>query len=368
MITAVIAHATGPAGEALAPLGWHTALTVWTFAPAITASVVFAAALYLFGVFLVRRDHPARPWSVARTLSFLAGLGVVAIATQSSIGVYDDVLFWVHMWQHLLLLMVAPPLLLLGQPITLALHASRNPMHTWLIRMVRSRVAAGITFPLVGVGLYIVTVVGTHLTGFLNLALTHPVVHDVEHVTYLVAGYLYFLPLIGREPIRWKLSFPARLFLFVLAMPVDTFTGVVLNQTNHELFPAYAGRRNWGPSLVDDLHAGGAVMWIGGDGIMLALILALFVSVLLGRTRVDAGRWLESARTQRFEELASSGGSSRFDTDSDDDRLASYNTYLARLNSSEPAVEHGVEQSAGQSAEHSGGRIPDPGPRSAGGT
>ncbi len=278
------------------PLTTHTAFTQWEFAPVVTAGVIVAAAIYLVGVVAVRRRRPRGQWPLRWTASFLAGNAVIVIATQSSLGAYDDVLFWIHMVQHVLLLMVAPPLLLLGRPVTLLLHATRNPVHAMVKRIVRSAPVNVITFPLVGVLVYIATVVGTHLTGFMNVSLQHPVVHDLEHVLYLVVGYLYFLPLIGREPIRWRLSFTTRLFLLVLAMPVDTFTGVVLTQTNHALFPAYAGRRDWGPSLVADLHAGGAVMWIGGDFVMLVMLLVLFGGVARSRRPLDGGAWVESAR------------------------------------------------------------------------
>lgn len=330
---ALVVPATLGADDELGPLTAHTALTTWQFAPVVTIGLIVVAVGYLTLAWRVRREHPVRPWPWARTLLFLSGLGVIAIATQSSIGAYDDVLFWIHMWQHLLLLMVAPPLLVLGQPVTLILHATHNPTHTFVKRIVRSRLANVVTFPLVGVVLYIVTVVGTHLTGFMNVVLTHPVAHDMEHGLYLLAGYLYFLPLIGREPIKWKLSFPTKLFLLVLAMPVDTLTGVVLSETTHELFPAYAGRRSWGPSLVGDLHAGGAVMWIGGDAIMMVMVVALFVGVVTGRTELDAGKWLESARASRFDELSGVAAPPDTNTDADDARLAAYNAYLARLGS-----------------------------------
>jgi putative copper resistance protein D len=255
---------------------------------------------------------------------------VIVIATQSSIGAYDDVLFWIHMVQHVLLLMVAPPLLLLGRPVTLLLHATRNPVHTTVKRIVRSAPINVITFPLLGVLLYIATVVGTHLTGFMNVTLQHPIAHDLEHVLYLVVGYLYFLPLIGREPIRWRLSFTTRLFLLVLAMPVDTFTGVVLSETNHELFPAYAGRRNWGPSLVADLHAGGAVMWIGGDFVMLVMVLILFAGVARSRRPLDGGAWVESARQNSLAGGALAGAVPQA-LDDDEAQLAAYNSYLQTL-------------------------------------
>jgi cytochrome c oxidase assembly factor CtaG len=280
---------------------------------------------------------------VLRSLSFFGGLATIVLATQSSIGAYDDVLFSVHMVQHLMLIMVAPPLLVVGRPVTLLLHASRNPLHTWTKAVIRSRVVTALTCPPVAAVLYAATIVGTHLTGFMNLTLQHENVHDAEHVLYLVVGYLYFLPLLGSEPIRWKMSFPTRFLLLALSMPVDTFVGVVILQANHELFPAY-GRtgRTWGPSLLSDLHLGGAIMWVGGDAIMFLLVLCVFVVFLRDkRAHGSMGDWLEGARSQALQDnLAMAGGSApvrsnlrRGQTVDDDEHLAAYNDYLARLGS-----------------------------------
>jgi putative copper resistance protein D len=162
--------------------------------------------------------------------------------------------------------------------------------------------------------------------------LTHPLVHDLEHVLYLLAGYLFYLPLLGSEPIRWRLSFPARLLVLVASMPVDTFVGVVLTQTNRELFPAYtAAHRAWGPSLIDDLHAGGGVMWVGGDGLMLLFI--VLASVVFARdARGTAGRWLETARRNTLAEHGAAPPSARpRPVDDDEQQLAAYNAYLADL-------------------------------------
>lgn len=332
-------HPTTGSAETIAPLTAERVITQWELVPTLTAALAVAAVAYLTGVFVVRRRHPSRPWPWWRTLAFFAGLATLAFATESGLAAYDDLLFWVHMWQHLLLLMVVPPLLLLGQPMTLLVHASRNPVHRWLLRVMRSPVVSVLTFPLVGFAAYTVTVVVTHLTDFMNVVLTDPFVHDLEHVWYLAAGYLYFLPLIGREPIRWRLTFPTQLFFLFLAMPVDTFTGVVLLQTNYEPFPAYIGRRTWGPTPLDDLHAGGAIMWIAGDAIMLVVMVALCVVVISGRRGIEVGRWLESLRAERFAALAGGGSGESMSTASrarrvtadDDEQLAAYNAYLARL-------------------------------------
>ncbi|HLI38232.1 MAG TPA: cytochrome c oxidase assembly protein [Streptosporangiaceae bacterium] len=332
-------------GQSLPAVSALQILIRWQFAPVVTASVVVAAGLYLWGALRVRRRHPARPWPRRRTAAFLAGLGVIVIATESGIGSYDDVLFWDHMVQHLLLLMVAPPLLVVGQPATLALHASRNPLHTWVKRSLRSRLVTAITWPPLGVALYAATIVGTHLTGFMNLVLADDTAHEAEHVLYLVAGYLYFLPLVGREPIRWRISYPSRIFLLFLAMPVDAFTGVVLGSEGSNPFPALAaGRPAWAPGPLDDVHTGGAVMWVGGAGIMFALMMAVFLA-WSRQASADGGLgWLEAARRANFAavvathhdaragegppQAAQAGDGGSVD---DDEHLAAYNAYLARL-------------------------------------
>jgi putative copper resistance protein D len=156
-----------------------------------------------------------------------------------------------------------------------------------------------------------------------------------------VSGYLYFLPLLGSEPIKWKMSFPSRFLLLALSMPVDTFVGVVLLQANHELFSAYTEQhRTWGPSLLSDLHLGGAIMWVGGDAIMFVLVLCVFIVFLKDkRAHTSMGSWLEGARSQAlYEHVARAGveapvvGNRRkSQTVDDDEHLAAYNAYLARL-------------------------------------
>lgn len=338
--------------EVLPPLTGSRVLTDWTFDPVAVGALAFVAVLYLYGTIRVRRKHPARPWPLVRTASFLGGLLVVAIAVLSGIGTYDGVLFWDHMIQHLLLISVAPPLLVLGRPVILALHAARNPVHTWIKRAVRSRPVTLITAPPVVAVLYGATIVLTHLTGFMNVVLTNESVHAAEHLLYLVVGYLYFLPILGDEPIRWRPSYPAKLGLVAVTMPVDTFTGVALLMAQSEMFPAYAAQhRTWGPGLVADLNAGGAIMWVAGDGIMMIFLLAVFVQwSRVTATRPSAGLgWFERARAGAFAEhggAAAAGRSTRHDArgdlDVDDARLDEYNAWLARLagRTSEPPVQH----------------------------
>jgi putative copper resistance protein D len=243
-------------------------LTAWQFAPVVSAVLVVMAAGYTAAAAAVARRHPARPWPAARTAAFGLALAVIAVATQSSVGVHDEE-FPVHMVQHLLLIMVAPPLLVVGRPVTLLLHAARNPLHTRVKRIVRSRFVSGMTWPGVAVPLYAAVVAGTHLTPLTGLMLENPALHEAEHALYLVAGYLYFLPVVGSEPIRWRLPVFGRYLLLLATMPVDTAVGVFLMLAPHGMFPAQAA---------GDLHRGGLVMFAGSDLIMAVIATVLAVA------------------------------------------------------------------------------------------
>jgi len=272
----------------LPAFGWQAVLTRWQSAPVVTAFVVIAAGLYLWGVVRVARRHPARPWPAWRTGMFLGGLVIVLVALQSGIGTYDDVLFWDHMVQHLLLVMVAPPLLIFGQPITLLMHASRNPVHTWIKRVVRSPVASFLTWPAFGFAAYAAAIVVAHLTGLANLTARNQFAHEFEHVAFLVIGYLFFLPIIGSEPIRWRLSYPTRLVLLFLVMPVDTFTGLVLTYGNRGTPGLPIGPRpTWAETAVaqSNLIEGSIRPEPGGQARQLAVF-----SCAVGKVRIHPNR------------------------------------------------------------------------------
>ena len=293
----------------LPPFGWHAVLTQWEFAPIVTALTAITAVLYLWGVLRVRRRHPARPWPLWRTAFFLGGLVVVVLATQSGIGAYDDVLFWDHMVQHLMLIMIAPPMLVVGQPVTLLLHASRNPLHTWTKRVIRSRVVTFLTWPPFGLVAYAVTIVATHLTGLTTYVLTHPLAHDAEHALYLVVGYLFFLPILGREPIRWRLSYPIRFLLLALAMPVDTFSGLILANSATPIKGGDELPPPGSPGPIQDVHWAGAVMWIGGDAIMFGFMMLVYLTwARSDRPGVRNRGWLETVRTANFDALVGRPG------------------------------------------------------------
>jgi putative copper resistance protein D len=253
-------------GEVLPPSPtWRTVLTEWDFAPAAALLCALAAGLYLAGVRrLARRGHR---WSPLRTAAFLAGVGTIVVATQSMLETYDDVLFSLHMVQHMLLGMVAPLLLALGAPVTLALQASHRSTQRWLLRLVHSRPLILLTNPIVGWSVMGGTLFAYYFTSLYSFSLRHAWFHDYMHLHFVVAGVLFFWPIIGLDPQRHRLPYPARLGYVLLAVPYHLFFGLALLSATRPLAGAYYAslHRTWGPSLLADQRTGAYIVWAMGD-------------------------------------------------------------------------------------------------------
>ncbi len=239
-----------------------------------TLLLVGAGALYGWGVIRINRLRSRPRWSAWRTTAFFGALGRTAISVGSVIGVYDQTLFWDHMTQHLLLVMVAAPLFALSGPLALLWSATTGSAHRWVTRRLRSSVARFFDHPIVAFALYAVVIPVTHLTAFYNYTLRNEDVRNLEHVVFLVVGYLFWRQVFPVEHSAHRMYPALRMGYLFLAVPVDTFVGLSLNSETHEVFPNYfALHRTWGPSLVTDLHLGGVIMWVGGDSLMtLAMI------------------------------------------------------------------------------------------------
>jgi putative copper resistance protein D len=233
--------------------------------------LIFAAlVLYLFAAQRVGN------WSTNRMVAFLSGLIVTFIATQSVIGVFDMEYFSDHMIQHLLLIMVAAPLFALSAPLDLAYDAGSPRLRHFL----DGRFMTTITQPLFGFAAYFVFIPVTHLTGLFNLMMEHEWVHHLEQIGFLVVGYLFFRVAFGLER-GATIHRGLRLVFVMAAVPVDTFTGLALSMSSHTPFPAYAAMAPRGSTtagILSNVHLGGAIMWIGGDALMLLACIPIAIA------------------------------------------------------------------------------------------
>jgi putative copper resistance protein D len=244
-------------------------LLAWSPDPLPLLGVAIAGGAYLWAA---RRPEASgrAPHPRWRTASFLAGLAAIVVALNSPVEAYEGVLFSVHMVQHLLLELVAAPLLLLGAPVTLALRVASPSVRRGLLRILHSRVAALVTFPLVGWLVFAAVNWGWHFSTLYDQALENAALHYFQHATFLAAALLFWWPVVGADPGRWRLPYPVRLFYLFLAMPQNSFLGVALMGASSVLYPHYLSNlRTWGPTALADQSVGGILMWVGGDIVFL---------------------------------------------------------------------------------------------------
>nr|WP_246298459.1 cytochrome c oxidase assembly protein [Nocardioides panaciterrulae] len=236
----------------------------WEPAPLPWLLVVLTAVAYVVAARGVTRRVPQHPWPAHRTACFLAGLGAAALAVVGPPGAWDDVFFFAHMTQHLLLTMLAAPLLVLGDPVLLTMRASPGPVRRGrLVPILRSDAVRVLTHPVVGWCCFVGVMALSHVPRVYDVFLAHPVLHDyVEHPLYLAAGLVFFQPLLsptigGRLVPHW-----VRLVsLFTVMVPM-AMTGFFIFAAPHLSYPFYAHvARPFGPGPLADQHLGGILMW-----------------------------------------------------------------------------------------------------------
>jgi len=228
---------------------------------------VVAAALYAWGLVRVRRAGRAFPTTAIG--AFVAGLAVVAASIAGPMDdLADDSLAW-HMAQHLALVSLAAPLLLLGAPHRLALAALPARPAASLARVLNSTVVRVLTNPVVAWAQFAVVLYGTHFSPLYEAALENEAIHACEHALYLGSAILFWVPLLAVAPAPHAPPHPVRLLALFLALPMSAFLGFAFYVNRTVLYAHYASR----PDALADQANAGVVMWLaGGVPLFLAML------------------------------------------------------------------------------------------------
>jgi putative copper resistance protein D len=288
MAVASPAFAHGPV-----PVGPPTAdslLLGWTFEPLPTLGLIAVIVWWLWAVRRVNAVHPANPVPRRRTVAFLAGMTALAFALLSGIALYDTSLFSIHMVQHVLIMLVAAPLLALAAPITLVLRLSSSATrHRWILPVLHSHIVRVIGHPVVAWVTFAAIMWTTHFSPLFNASLEDPVLHDLEHSLFLAGALLFWWPAVALDPAPWRMGHPARIGYLFTQMTQNTFLAVVILNATVVLYPHYATLvRPWGMAAIDDQRLAAGVMWIAGDAIFLTAILAVVAGWMKAEARDEA--------------------------------------------------------------------------------
>jgi putative membrane protein len=256
--------------------GWW-GLDAWVLDPLTLALVLAAGTAYAAGIRSGARR--GRPTGAAARLAFWTGLATVMLALLSPIDAYAEFSFTVHMLQHLLLTLVAAPLLVVGEPVGVALRGLAARPARRLAAVLRSRPVRWMSSPVVGWLCFVGVPVAVHLSGFFDLALRSAGWHAAEHALWVGAALIYWWPIVGADPNPHPVGYPARILSLLLAMPAMSFLALAIYASSTPLAPTYAALPPpWGPAALDDQADAAVVMWVGGNLILVGAMLLVAAS------------------------------------------------------------------------------------------
>lgn len=248
-----------------------------------TAAIVLALA-YVLGVRRLRRRGDS--WKTGRTVAWLLGCATLLIGTSSGIGRYAPAMFSVHMGSHMALSMLAPVLLVLGGPVTLALRALKPAgragvpgAREWLLAAVHSPVSRFLTHPLVASFLFVGGFYALYLGGIFGANVDSHAAHLLMTLHFLLSGYLFYWVVIGIDPAPRRLEPITKLAMVFGSLPFHAFFGVVLMQMDSVMGGwFYRGLAlPWNSDLLADQRTGGGIAWATGELPLVLIMLALLV-------------------------------------------------------------------------------------------
>ena len=279
-----------------------------------------AGVLYVAAVIRLRRRGDAWPWG--RTISWLLGIGAFLWATNAGISAYANIAAGLHMGQHMALTMLIPILLVMGAPATLALRALRPRSgpgwgpREWLVYLLHCPAAVILTNPLVVMVLYFAGLYGLYLSGLFGTLMGSHVGHVAMQTHFVLSGYLFYWILIGIDPRPRLLPYWQRFMLLIISSALHGFFAVIIMMSEAPVAVEWfsAVRPPWVTDLLQDTVLGGQAAWAIGEFPLLIVAIALAV------------QWSRSDErdARRMDRQADRDGGQE---------LASYNAYLAQLNS-----------------------------------
>lgn len=290
----------------------------WYPEPVFLTAAVAAAVGYVAAV--VRLHRRGVSWSGGRTLAWLIGCSVVIVASSSGLARYAYVLASAHMAQHIILQLVAAPLLVLGAPLTLALRTvpgGDNSPRSRLLAAVHHPVSRAVTHPAVVFVGFAVTPYVVYFSGLYELSMRSHFVHLLLMAHFLIGAVLFFTVVVGIDPLPSRPPFGVRLIMLLVVAIAHALFGVALMQQTAPLAPDWWAdiARPWWVDAVEDTTIAGGFAWTFGE---LPMFFILYVLVR---------QWIgDDERQQRRRDRAADIAGSR-----EANAVRDYNAMLADL-------------------------------------
>ncbi len=251
---------------------------------AAVATVVLIAA-YLCGVQRYKDRFPQRAFSGWRIAAFAAGAVCLAVAFEPPLDALADTSFSWHMLQHLIVMFVAPPLLLLGAPLLLLVAATPAQTARFITRIAHSAAGSALFAPVTGWLAFVFVLWGVHFSPLYELALDRPAVHLLEHALFFVAGTLFWGAVVQVGYAPRPVAFPARMLFLFLALPQGAFVAFAIGASTHPLYAHYA--ISGAAAALADQRSGADLMWIAGGFILFVAFMCEGAAWAFSERRVE---------------------------------------------------------------------------------
>ncbi|MGW0174683.1 cytochrome c oxidase assembly protein [Rhodococcus sp. NPDC003322] len=256
----------------------------WRFDLIFGTAAIIAAVWYMVGVRRLKARGDS--WPVGRTVAWLLGCATLLIGTSSGLGRYAPAVFSVHMGAHMALSMLAPVLLVLGGPMTLALRALKPAgpdgapgPREWLLAALHSRYSRFITHPLVASVLFVGGFYALYLGGIFGATLDSHGAHLLMNLHFILSGYLFYWVVIGIDPAPRQIQPVTKLAMVFGSLPFHAFFGIALMSTMEVIGGWYyrSLALGWNDDLFGDQKVGGGIAWATGEIPLVLVMLALLV-------------------------------------------------------------------------------------------
>jgi putative membrane protein len=284
-------------------------LESWSSPLGVDLALCVTAVIYARGWFRLRSAFPGLI-SLWRLAAFLAGIVSVWIAIGSPLNAFDDALLTVHMLQHLLLMSIAPPLILLGAPQLPLLHGLPQSFARGVVSPILrwnpvKQLGHRITHPVFCWLAAALALIGWHIPTIFELALRWNWLHELEHACFLGAGLLFWWPVIQPWPsaARWpRWSIP--LYLFCATLPCDALSAFLVFCDRLVYSPYLWTPRVLAISPLADQQCAAALMWVSVTVILLVPAVVVTMQILApqeARAPEASFAGLDGIATQRLE-------------------------------------------------------------------
>jgi putative membrane protein len=259
----------------------------WTWEPLVVLGLGGAAVWYGIGVrHIWHRAGPGRVVGPRHVWLFAAGLAATGLALVSPLDALGAVLFSAHMTQHLVLILVAAPLLVLGRPLLPLLWAlpeawRRRIGRWWAAGPVARTVLAASTLPSVVWVAHAAALGFWHVPAFYGRALNHESIHAIEHASFLLTAFAFWW-VVFQPTGRRRLGYGAAvIYVSALATVMGVFSAVLTFARAPWYVEHVRGMAVWGLTALEDQQLAGLIMWVPASLVYLAAAAFCFV------------RWLE---------------------------------------------------------------------------